>query len=61
MNLPIWMKRAIKDQVINEAEAQEIHRICVESSMEEVQMPKHLNTACERILLWELETSSTVH
>lgn len=61
MNLPNWMQQAIKDLVINELEAMEIHRICQESNQEEVTMPKHLNTACERILLWELDTAPTIH
>lgn len=61
MNLPRWMKRAIKDQVIDEAEAHEIHRICLEADEELVTMPVHLSQACERILLWELEASPTIH
>lgn len=61
MNLPNWMAHAIRDNVISEAEAHEIHRICAESDQEFVTMPKHLNAACERILLWELEAGPTVH
>ena len=61
MNLPRWMQHAIKEKVINESEAHEILRICQEADQELVNMPKHLNTACERILLWELEASATIH
>lgn len=61
MELPGWMKQAVKEQVISEAEAREIHAICLDSDTEFVTMPKHLNVACERILLWELEADRTVH
>jgi plasmid stability protein len=60
MILPAWMQQAIRDRVIDEAEAREIHRICLESDQEEVPMPVHLNNACERILLWELEAPPTI-
>lgn len=61
MKLPGWMKVAIKERVISEAEACEIYQHCLESDHESVIMPRHLNTACERILLWELEAHPTVH
>lgn len=59
--LPEWMRLAIEARIISEAEAQEILRICLGAEEEFVTMPRHLNTACERILLWELEAAPTVH
>ena len=56
-----WMKQAINEQVISEAEAREIRAICLKAATEFVTMPKHLNTACERILLWELAAGPTLH
>lgn len=56
-----WMKQAIDERVISEAEAREIRAICLMAGSEFVTMPKHLNTACERILLWELEADPTRH
>ena len=61
MELPGWMKQAVKEQVISETEAREIHALCLDADSEFVTMPKHLNTASERILLWELEAGPTVH
>ncbi len=61
MELPRWMKQAVKERIISEAEAHEIHAICLDADTEFVTMPKHLNTACERILLWELEAVPTLH
>ncbi len=61
VELPGWMKQAVKEMVISEAEAREIHAICLDADTEFVSMPKHLNTASERILLWELEAGKTVH
>lgn len=61
MSLPTWMQEAIRHQIINEAEAREIFRICLESDQEEVSMPAHLNDAWDRIHLWELATSPTRH
>ena len=55
------MRLAIEARIISEAEAQEIFRICLAAEEEFVTMPRHLNTACERILLWELEAAPTVH
>lgn len=56
-----WMKQAIDERVISEAEAREIRAICLMADSEYVAMPKHLNAACERILLWELEAGPTRH
>ena len=56
-----WIKRAVEERIISDAEAREIHSICLEADAEFVTMPKHLNTACERILLWELEAYPTFH
>jgi len=61
MNLPRWMEQAIKNQIISKTEATEILQVCQTSDQEFVTMPRHLNTACERILLWELETAATIH
>ena len=61
MELPDWMNLAVREQVISEAEAHEIHAICLDADAEFVTMPKHLNPACERILLWELDAGLTVH
>ena len=61
MTLPQWMREAIKDRVINEAEAQEIHQIVKASDQEEVLMPDHLYPVMQRIYLWELPVSQTVH
>lgn len=61
MILPAWMQQAIRNRIINEAEACEIHRICLASDQEEVLMPTHLCNAWERIQLWELDTSPTIH
>ena len=40
--LPRWMKQAIKDQVVTESEAKEIHRLAKESTEEYVILPEHL-------------------
>ena len=61
MSLPRWMRRAIKDQVLNQAEAQEIYQLCLNSPSEEVEMPKHLTPALERVWLWEMQTEPTHH
>lgn len=61
MELPGWMKRAVEERIISDAEAREIFAICRDADTEFVSMPKHLNTACERILLWELEATPTLH
>ena len=61
MRLPNWMQRAIKDGVVTEAEAQEMHRLCLESKQEETPMPAHLYQACERIALWEMPAVPGVH
>ena len=61
MKFPDWMSLAVREQVISEAEAHEILAICLDADAEFVTMLKHLNSACERILLWELDAGLTVH
>ena len=56
--LPKWMRRAIKEQVISEPEALELHRLSMESELEEVKLPEHLWPAAERIYLWEMPVES---
>lgn len=52
-NLPKWLKRAVKEQVVSPEEAQEIHKLSLESDEEEITLPPHLFSAAERINLWE--------
>lgn len=61
MEITGWIKQAVEERGISEAEAREIQTICLKSDGEYVTMPKHLNTACERILLWELEAPPGIH
>ena len=60
MQLPKWMRRAIKDQALSEQEAAEIHSICMASEQEAVQMPEHLWDAVERLQLWEAPVETMV-
>jgi hypothetical protein len=53
MPLPKWLNRAIKEQVVSEQEAKEIHQISLQSDQELVELPEHLWSAAERIDLWE--------
>ena len=57
MQLPKWLKKAVKEQVVSLEEALEIHRISLESGEEVVNLPPHLFSAAERINLWETPVS----
>ncbi len=59
--LPKWMQRAIKEQVLSEAEAREWHAICLSAETEEVSLPAHLHNAAERVWLWELPARTSIH
>jgi hypothetical protein len=48
------MRKAIKDNVMTEPEAQEMHKLCLESDQEMVEMPEHLHPVCQRLHLWEM-------
>lgn len=56
--MPEWMQEAILYNVLEVWEAQEIHRLALESEQEEVPMPEHLWPAMERIHLWEAPPAS---
>ena len=59
--LPQWMRQAINEAVISEAEAREMHRLCLASKEDLVPMPEHLWPACERIHLWETPAAPGTH
>lgn len=59
--LPKWMRSAIKDGVMSEVEAREMHSLCLASKEEEVPMPAHLHPVCERLALWEMPPAPGVH
>lgn len=59
--LPKWLRLAVKDQVLSQAEAQEIHRLSEALQEDEVVLPEHLHPAAERIHLWEMPVSETLH
>ena len=61
MQLPKWMRSAIKDGVMSEQEAEEMHDLCAASFEEEVPMPAHLYPVCERLALWEMPSAPGVH
>ena len=59
--LPKWMRQAIQDQVMSEAEAREMHSLMLAANQEEVPLPVELHPAAQRIHLWEMPTSATLH
>jgi|APIni6443716594_1056825.scaffolds.fasta_scaffold2578443_2 hypothetical protein len=59
--LPNWMKQAVKDEVLSQAEAEEMHLLSQESEVEAVTLPHHLFLAAERLWLWELPTPPSLH
>lgn len=62
--LPKWMRQAIEQQVLSEAEAQEMHQLTQASEEEEeelVILPEHLWPAASRVSLWEQPASLTQH
>ena len=54
MMLPRLMRQAISAQVLTEAEALEIHQLCLASKQDEVEMPPHLYQTVARLHLWEM-------
>ena len=59
--LPKWLRQAIKDEVLSEQEAQELHQVALASEQEEVPLPEHLWPAAARVHLWETPCSVTLH
>ena len=53
--LPTWLKRAVKDRVVTQEQAQEL-AVLEESapSGEYVTVPEHLNQATLNLWLWEV-------
>ena len=40
--LPKWLRQAIKDEVLSEQEAQELHQVALASEQKKVSLPEHL-------------------
>lgn len=59
--LPKWLRQAIKDEVLSEQEAQELHQVALASEQDEVSLPEHLWPAAARVHLWEIPCSATLH
>lgn len=59
--LPKWLRQAIKDEVLSEQEAQELHQVALASEQEEASLPEHLWPAAARVHLWEIPCSATLH
>lgn len=61
MRLSKPLQKAVKHQVISQAEAEEIQSLCQKARQEEVKLPKHLFPAAERLYLWERPTVGGMH
>ena len=59
--LPKWLRQAVKDRVVSQAEAEEMYQLVESSDQEEVILPPHLFQAAERMALWEMHALPTLH